>query len=494
MSISSDGGSHIPAAEKQLRFLLQHSPSAMALFDCCLRYVEASRRWCECFAPSGQWRGRTHAELFPAQPEPWHEACARALQGQAVETNAVRVESSDGGVRWFTFAAHPWSHDDGAAGGVYVFAEEQTQQYELRAQRNRTESILHTAMDAILAIDEQQRIVLFNRAAETIFQCSAEEALGSPLDRFLPSEFRAAHPQYVHRFGATGETTRTMHSPKRLMALRSDGERFPIEATISKSGAGDERIYTVILRDVSVRQRTEEAMLRAEKLASAGRMAVSLAHEINNPLASLTNALYLVESHPLPDEARRFLKIAGNELQRVVHLTQQSLGFYRESGTPEPVAVPEVIDSAVSMLEGKIKRNHGHIERQWKTSLRVLGIAGELRQIIANLLANSLDAMAHGGTVRFRTASARLPNGREAVRITISDNGHGIPQPIRPHIFEPFYTTKGDFGTGLGLWVSKQLVDKQGGRIRLRSRDLEPCRGTVISLLLPAATAADAAD
>lgn len=487
MADSSTDGLPLPLDGVRLRALVQHSPAAFALFDLDLRYLDASLSWRRHLAGgTDELRGKRHEELFPGRNAPWLAACERCLAEEKNGRETLRCEASDGAPRWFAFSVSPWHGEDGSVHGVCVFAEERTRMLELQAQQSRTESIVRTAMDAIISMDEQHRIIQFNHAAEITFRCPAAEALGSPLERFLPSEYREAHHRYVRHFGATGETTRSMIAPKRLMALRGDGVCFPIEATISKSGAEGERIYTVILRDISERQRAEEAMLRAEKLALAGRMAGALAHEINNPLASLTNALYLIGSQELPEDIRGYLSLASSELQRVVHLTQQSLGFYRESGQPGPVSVPELVDSAVAMLEGKIRRGGNHIERRWKTSRRILGVAGELRQVIANLLANSLDASTRGGTIWFLASNALMLDGREAVRLTVVDNGQGIPPADRPHIFEPFYTTKGDFGTGLGLWVSKQLVDKQGGRLHLRTRDAEPGRGTAIAILLPA--------
>lgn len=477
----------MPSPEARPQLLLAHSPAKLAIYDHDLRRLDASRSWQECFAGAADSLRASGSTSQDAAFAPLLTACEQALRGEPATSSVVCFEPPGGAPRWFSFVAHPCGEAGGANRGVCVYAAEETGQRALKIQQQRTESILHTAMDAILSIDEQHRIVLFNHAAETLFLCPAAEALGSPLERFLPAEFRGAHPRYVQNFGATGETTRSMSAPKRLQALRGDGQIFPIEATISKTGGEGERIYTVILRDITERQRTEAAMLRAEKLALAGRMAVSLAHEINNPLASLTNALYLVGQHEIPEEARHFLSLASSELQRVVHLTRQSLGFYQESGRPEPVLVPDLVESAICMMEGKIKRSGSSIERRWKTSRPVLGVAGELRQVVANLLANSLDAVSSGATVHFRSSAASMPDGRPAVRITISDDGHGISPAVRPHIFDPFYTTKGDFGTGLGLWVSKQLVDKQGGQLRLRSCNSGPRRGTAISLLLPAA-------
>jgi signal transduction histidine kinase len=279
-----------------------------------------------------------------------------------------------------------------------------------------------------------------------------------------------------------------MNSPGILTAIRSNGEEFPIEATISRLQTGGENLYTVILRDVTKRRQVEQALLRSEKLASVGRMAASIAHEINNPLGAVTNLLFLVqEIDDLPESARRYLEIADGELKRVAHITRQSLGFYREGNAAALTSVNAVMESAVDLLKSKIAAKRAVIEREWDGDVEITAVAGELRQVFSNLLANSLDAIDEGGTIKLRvSAGTASGKGHRCVRVTIADNGKGIPASSRKHLFEPFFTTKGTIGTGLGLWVSKQIVDKHEGTIRVRSSASGLCTGTVFSLVLPA--------
>jgi len=497
----------------------------------------------------------------------------------------------------------------------------------LRESEAKMQGIVHSAMDAIISVDERQRIVIFNRAAEGIFQCAAAEALGTSLDRFLPPEYRPKHGEHVRKFGTSGIASRSMRAPGVLTAVRSNGEKFPIEATISQVQAGEAKLYTVILRDITERKQAEEeqvaakelaenavaqlratidsmtegmfvltpdrkrplvnqayfriygfepdsspdaaekvgallerydmngmllpleeqpgslalrgetvvqrevrvrrvdtgrevitsvncmpvrnasgkvvmavitveditakkqaeqALLRSEKLASVGRMAASIAHEINNPLAAMTNTLYLARTNA-EDAAsvRQYLDIADDELKRVSHITRQTLGFYRESSAPTPVSVSSVMDSAVDLLRGKIKVKCVTIEKQYDGDLQVIGVPGELRQVFSNLLTNSLDAIGEEGTIKLRVSTGPASNGNRRVRVTVADNGRGIKANLRSHLFEPFFTTKGTIGTGLGLWVSKQIIDKHGGTIRMRSSADGVRRGTVFSVVLP---------
>jgi signal transduction histidine kinase len=187
----------------------------------------------------------------------------------------------------------------------------------------------------------------------------------------------------------------------------------------------------------------------------------------------------------LPEAVRHYLEAADSELRRIAHITRQSLGFYREFNAPVLTSVNAVLESAVDLLQSKIKAKQAVIEKEWDEDVEVTAVAGELRQVFSNLLANSLDAISQKGTIKLRvSAGTAHKNGHRCVRVTIADNGSGIPVDSRKHLFEPFFTTKGTIGTGLGLWVSKQIIDKHEGTIRVRSTASGSRTGTVFSLVL----------
>ena len=239
--------------------------------------------------------------------------------------------------------------------------------------------------------------------------------------------------------------------------------------------------------DITQRKQAEEALLRSEKLASVGRMAASVAHEINNPLSAVTNTLYLAKSSLYePGLAQVYLDMADDELKRVSHITRQTLGFYRETSTPTTVSVNAIANSAVDLLVAKVKLKRAKVERQFDGDLGVTAVGGELRQVFSNLVANSLDAIAEGGAIKVRVSKSTCVNtGQARVRVTVADNGNGIAAATLPHIFEPLFTTKETTGSGLGLWVSKQIIDKHKGSIRVRSSTNGICRGTTFSVLIP---------
>ena len=254
----------------------------------------------------------------------------------------------------------------------------------------------------------------------------------------------------------------------------------------------DPRQIRTYFNDITERKLAEAALIRHEKLVSMGRMAATIAHEINNPLAAVTNSVFLaMTAENLPPAAREYLETAEEELRRVAYIAHQTLGFYRETTAPARTPVTGVLDSAIDLLKSRIKAKQAVIEKQWEGEWQVMGVASELRQVFANLLANSLDAIEEKGVIKLHvSAAASFADGRRGVRITVADNGAGISATSRQHMFEAFFTTKDVVGTGLGLWVSRQIIEKHGGAIRLRSNAESSRRGTVFSVVLPIETEA----
>ncbi|MFB3813040.1 MAG: MASE1 domain-containing protein [Terriglobales bacterium] len=247
---------------------------------------------------------------------------------------------------------------------------------------------------------------------------------------------------------------------------------------------GEVRMAVLTMEDITGPRRAEEALIRSEKLATVGRMAATVAHEINNPLAAAMNALFLASvDDSIPASVRQNLELADRELQRVAHITRQTLGFYRELGKSGAVQPAEVIDGILDLFGPKLRNKNITVRRRYTSTEQVYTVEGELRQIISNLVANAIDAVAPNGVLYVRTAGpADDRGGRPMVRFTIADNGAGIAPEHLKRIFEPFFTTKESVGTGLGLWVTCELVKKHEGKIRVRSR---LGRGAVFSVWLP---------
>jgi signal transduction histidine kinase len=234
-----------------------------------------------------------------------------------------------------------------------------------------------------------------------------------------------------------------------------------------------------------VEKAASEALRKSEKLAIVGRLAATIAHEINNPLTAVTNLHYLMASCTSLAEAKRLLAIADEELARVIEITTQTLRFHRESKHPVKVNMAELLDSVLKLYARRIASSEIVVDRFIATSAPLVGFAGELRQLIANLVSNAVDSMQGGGgklRVRLLQASEHCNGLRSGIRVVVADTGEGIPAIVRDNLFEPFVTTKADTGSGLGLWVSSEIVRKHSGSLRYRSR---LGSGTVFSVFLP---------
>jgi PAS domain S-box-containing protein len=226
--------------------------------------------------------------------------------------------------------------------------------------------------------------------------------------------------------------------------------------------------------DITRRKLTEEALRKTEKLAAAGRLSATIAHEVNNPLEAITNLIFLARNEDKPEDRNHLLEMADKELQRISHITRQTLGFYRDSARATSVDLGEVVGSVLEIFQGKVKSKGIHIESDLDGDVIVHGSAGELTQVVSNLISNALDASPPGSTMRVRL---KARGGRAA--FLVADQGKGIPAEVRPMIFEPFFTTKRDVGTGLGLWISRRIVENHGGTIQFRSSDSASAKGTV---------------
>jgi signal transduction histidine kinase len=240
--------------------------------------------------------------------------------------------------------------------------------------------------------------------------------------------------------------------------------------------------------EMAAREKAENALIQSEKLAVAGRMAAVLAHEINNPLSSVMDLVYLLQSiNGVPIQALDYLNQADEELRRIAHVVRQTLGFYRESLSPSTFTVMSLFESIVDLLRTRIRSSSAVIDLQGENQPIITARYGELRQVLSNLLLNSLDALEKGGIVAIRARCFRdFDSQLRRIRITVADNGTGIEAAVMHHIFEPFYTTKVSTGNGLGLWVCKQIINRHGGSLQVRSNTLGPRRGTTFSLTLPA--------
>lgn len=349
------------------------------------------------------------------------------------------------------------------------------------AQR-RMAAIVESSQDAILSKDRNGIITSWNRGAEQLYGYRADEVIGKHVSLLTPSE----RPDEIPRIMRTllqGESIQHYMTER----VRKDGTRLKVYLSISPlvNETGEIVGASTIAQDVTAQQRAEEALRKTEKLATAGRLAAAIAHEINNPLEAIGNLLYLARR----DQAKcdQYLQMAEKELMRVASIAQQTLGFVRDPSSALPVDVGHLLDEVLNLYKKKLSSKHIQVDKVFESSLNICGFSGELRQLFSNLIANALDATPDHGKLQIRIGRSRewSNNHRPGVRVMVADTGTGIASDNARHIFEPFFTTKQDSGTGLGLWLSYSIVRKHGGSIRFRSRTTPGKSGTVFNVFLP---------
>jgi len=345
----------------------------------------------------------------------------------------------------------------------------------LRESERKYKLLTESIDDLFCALDSELRFTFWNQKLAESTGISAEEALGKTrTELFGDTEFTRTADAMSRDAMRTGQSIH--YETERL--IRGDKRSF--EMRLVPTGDG----LTSIGRDVTERKLAELALIRSEKLASVGRMAATIAHEINNPLAAAINSIYLAKTDPaLAASLKKTLEVAEQELGRVSHLTKQTLGFYREPGNPTAVDLVELFDDVLSLYGPRMKNKNISVECNYRSGTSIRANEGEIRQVASNVIANSIDALPQGGRLEVRLLGPiALWGQRRMVRITVADNGEGIPPANLKRVFEPFFTTKESVGTGLGLWVTSELVKRHDGKIRIRSK---LGQGTVVTIWLP---------
>jgi two-component system, cell cycle sensor histidine kinase and response regulator CckA len=428
--------------------------------------------------------------VYPDNRERFSHYYQRCLEGEASRYERL-VQYGPGVSVWHELSYTPIRHGvgEGVAGVAFSILDiTPRKQTELRLAHREAQlaGIIDSAMDAIITMDANQRIVLFNNAAEQVFGCTVAEVLGESLDRFIPAE----------AFKAAGVTPRTAAPRRVLQALRADGTAFPVEASISQMHVEDQPFYTVILRDISERARLEAQLQQAQKMESIGRLAGGVAHDFNNLLTVIIGSTELAHEMLEPDHpAHHDLQQVRAAGMRAASLTQQLLAFARRQ-----LLEPRVIDlnTLIRDTEQLLQRLIGEdvrLHTQLTANLApVRADPHQLQQVLVNLAVNARDAMPTGGILTITTAnvevSAAMAESYTSIspgphaRVLVSDTGIGMAPEVRAHVFEPFFTTKGSGrGTGLGLATSYGIIKQHGGAIWVTSA---VGQGTTFSIDLPA--------
>ncbi len=361
----------------------------------------------------------------------------------------------------------------------------------------RLRAVLVSLGEAVVVCDLKGSIELMNPAAQQLSGSTQNEALGKTFDAVFPlraGETRSASSAIESPVTVIRRELRTVVSTDPWLLQRRDGS----DLLVDQSGAplhersGKVSGVVLVLRDVTQQRRTQNALVASEKLAVTGRLAATIAHEIHNPLDSVANLLYLMKTGDSPEENEAFLDTARAELDRATQISRSLLGMYRESRSPVSINISDLLESVLLLLQHRFAQAALEIDTHLLPSATVTGFPVELRQVFTNLLANAAEASPRGGTitVTVTTSSAHASNdgasaGQSGILVTIEDQGPGISEEIRDQLFQPFFSTKGEAGTGLGLWVSQGIVQKHEGYIDIDSATSPQHHGTAIHVFLP---------
>jgi PAS domain S-box-containing protein len=399
----------------------------------------------------------------------------------------VRSRHKSGSELWMRLSLSLLRDERGKPYGSAVYAQDVT-------ERRRAENALRTSEEQYRLLTESlpQMVCLARDGAnpQVMEFCNSQthDFTGLTREQLLAGEWHSViHPEdqarYVSETIAGQRSGAAYELQYRIRRAEDQTWRLHFARCIPiKDSKGGLRWLATII-DMEDQARAEEALRKTEKLAAVGRLASSIAHEINNPLEAVTNLVYLLQATSLTDQQRTYVQLASEELARVSHIVSHTLRFHRQSSFATEVNPAEIIDSVLALYQARLRDAKINLIRDYKKTPPLMGYGGELRQVFANLIGNAFDATRRGGKIVIRVQTAKA-KGRDdgSIMVTVADTGHGMSHETKQRIFEPFFTTKGINGTGLGLWVSAEIVSKHGGRFRIRSRDGQ---GTAISIFFP---------
>lgn len=392
---------------------------------------------------------------------------------------------------WFRLECQP------VPDGISVFFRDITQSKQAEAallaekaeterQKAELEAVYRTAPVGLALFEPKEfRYLRVNDRQSEVLGLPPEKIIGTKIEDIVVSP---AVPTMFRDKVMRGEAVRDYIYDTELYARPGDVRSFNVNYSPVFDEAGEVRAISAAVLEITQLRRAEKALLQSEKLAAVGRLASSISHEINNPLEAVTNLLYLMEGVAgLPQEARSYVALAQDELSRVSQIATQTLRFHRQANKPTAVTPAQLVEAVLNLFAGRLMNSGIHVEASYATARPILCFENDIRQVLNNLISNAIDAMRTGGRLMVRAHDAADGTG---VRITIADTGTGMSAETKKRLFEPFYTTKDLNGNGLGLWISKEIVERHGGRLMLRSSQNEALRGTVFVLFLPYGAAA----
>ena len=488
---AASAGDHENAA-LQSRFaqFFDATTDAIAFLDRDYNFVFVNRRARELFSLHDEVLGASLFKSFPAldsEGSPFVENYAGSMErGIPEEFEAYYPEPLN---LWLRIQSYP--SEDGIMILFRDFTAERADREALRekreeAERQQTEleSVYRTAPIGLALFDSRDfRYLRLNDRQAEFFGLRPEQIVGRSLTEMAPIEgLKELFEQVL-----TGEPVVNFPLEGELVTRPGEHRYWTVSYFPVLAADGTVQAITAASLEVTQQKKAEMALMQSEKLAAVGRLASSIAHEINNPLESITNLLYLAGSSDDVTEIKDYIHTAERELRRVSAISNQTLRFHKQASNPQEVTCEDLMDSVVSMYQGRIVNSRVHIEERKRALEAVRCFEGEIRQVLSNLVNNAIDAM-HSTGGRLLLRSRRGTNwiaGEKGLVITVADTGSGMSRETLKRLFEPFFTTKGIGGTGLGLWVSQEIMDRHRGRLCVRTSQRPGRSGTVFTLFLP---------
>ena len=475
---------------QQLEQVLEATTDAVLYLDRDYRLNFLNRRARELLSPSGDVLGAILWEAFPAtgQKDSLYFRNYRWTmeEGQPTEFESYYPEPLN---RWYS------SHCVPAKDGMILFLRDITderndkealalKQQEAERQRAEIESVYRTAPVGLALFDPVEfRYVRMSDHEAGFYGMPPEQVLGRPVTELAPIPGLRELFEQVAR----GQTVRDYLLEGELATRPGEHRYWTVNYHPVYASDGTVQAISAVSQEITRQKQAEAALIQSEKLAAVGRLATSISHEINNPLEAITNLLYLIATHDgLPASVSEWVETAQAELARVSQIATQTLRFHRQSLKPTLCSAKSLVGGVIDLYQGRLTNSGIEVLLKYRSHTPVLCLENDIRQVLNNLIANAIDAMREGGRLLVRSHDAtNAVTGARGVRIIIADTGHGMSAQTKERIFEPFYTTKDLNGTGLGLWISAEIVARHRGRIRVRSSQHQVRHGTIFSLFLP---------
>jgi PAS domain S-box-containing protein len=341
--------------------------------------------------------------------------------------------------------------------------------------------------DGVIATDDQGRVSFLNPVAERLTGTSLAQAKGLKISEVFPIFSEVTNKPTENPVDKVLALGCVVALANHSVLQHRAGHLLPIEDTAAPIRDDSGKLIGVVLvfHDASRERNLQDVLRRTEKLATAARLAATVSHEINNPLEAIGNLIFLAKNNPdAPDKVTEQLQLAEQELARVSHITRQTLGFYRESTSPSSVHVPTLIESVLTLYSNKLQIKQIKVHLALEDCPAITGLAGEIQQLVSNIISNAIDAAPVSGTLKIDASPVKRADGK-SIQLKIEDDGPGIAPENVDRIFEPFFTTKKDVGTGLGLWVCKEIAERHGGSVKVQSNYGNGTTGAIFIVLLP---------